>query len=398
MRQYLVDFSTLASANKGLGSYGVGNYLGESGTEGLTQLLDVARVVDLVVLSDSLVTSDRLSSYGDSAGVAQLATYMSLNRDTNHFARVAIPANALKLADEQIEQIERLLNLQIVYDFTYEIERDLTSDDYAFVESSAGYLGQLGIQLPDGGRERRERCFRYVVARTLQYLQTADEKRVPYVCHNFRAPIVRAVNPRLFKSSLDLYRECEQALKSWLSTTFGADRLEFSLPMFFVAVLREAKTSTDILNVAEQMRQSKEVRCIKEILSEITDESGAFHLLRYAELRRVAEEETKKFKRKFSPQREDVGKGPLGAEFSATPISVSAKVSIDALNLSKQAGRWLRELNDRRGIGIIFKTARDVFEVLSLETDIERVWHVKLTERHKELLSSLQQCCDPKPA
>jgi hypothetical protein len=65
MRQYLVDFSTLASANKGLGSYGLGRYLHEQGTEGLTQLLDVARVVDLIVLSDSLVTSDRVPYYGD---------------------------------------------------------------------------------------------------------------------------------------------------------------------------------------------------------------------------------------------------------------------------------------------------------------------------------------------
>lgn len=392
MQQYLVDFSTLASANKGLGEYGLQNCLRESGTEGLTQLLDLARVVDLIVLSKSLITSDRLSSYGEAAAMGQIAAYRSLTRNPNYITRDRIPASSLKLADEQIEQIERLLDLQIVSDFTNEIELDLTADDYAFVENSASYLAELGIGKPIG--PYRQRCFNYVVARTLQYMQTSDEIGVPYVCHNFRSPIVRAINPRLSRSGLDLYRECEVALRGWLSTNFGSDRLEFSLPMFFVAVLKESKSPADILPIAQQMRDSDEVRRINQTLAEIVDENGSFRLLRYAELRRVADEQTKKFKKKFALIAEESGKGPLGAEFSVTPTSVSAKVSVDVLSLSKQAIRWLGEYHDRRGIAMIFKMARDVYELLSLENDIKRLWGVELRDRHHLLLRSVQQCCD----
>jgi hypothetical protein len=393
--KYLLDFSTLRSASKGLGSYGFHRYLQEAwGTEGLTQLLDIARLVDLFVLSDEILVSERIAQADMPNEVANIVKFIPLDKSSSYFADLRIYADDMEDVKRAMSSMERLLGFKVTEDFVNEIEYELTDDDYRYVEVLANKLSAFTTAPLIGLLKSKNRVFCSLVARTFQYLQTADKRSIPYVCHAYRSPMVRTFHPRLTASPFDLYSECESKIRSWLVENFGNDRLEFQLPMFFLYVLRETQHPDQLFSVASQFRNSDEVVRIKRLLSEIVDENNRVNLGRFAKLRRIADEQTKRFQKQFTPRREDESKWPVSAEISVSPTSIGAKASVDLLKASRELVRWLTEWNDRRGIAVIFKMSRKTYEVLSVEDDLYRLWGVHLTPRHKELLQQISQHYD----
>jgi len=392
--KYLMDSSSLRSASKGLGSYGFHAYMRESsGTEGLTQLLDIARLVDLVVLSDEILVSERIAKTALPDDVSSIIRFVSLKRDPAYFTNLSMYNRDIDGLKGELNRVETLLKFKVVEDFISEIDNELTADDYYYVEGLADTL--FTITLPELHSNNTEgRIFRSLLARTLQYLQTADLESVPYICHAYRAPIVRMFHPRFTDLSFDLYGEYESKLRKWLMETFDSERLEFNLPMLFVAVLRETKTPDELFKIAWQFRLSKEVVRIKQLMSEIRDNNNQINLLRYAEFHRIAEEETKNFHKQFSVQLLDKPKGSFSAEFSVSPTSIEPQVSVDLLKLSGQLVSSIKEWKHRSSISVIFKMARKTYEILSVENDLHRLWGIKLTESHKLFLQQISQYCD----
>ncbi len=213
-----------------------------------------------------------------------------------------------------------------------------------------------------------------------------------YICHGYRSPIVRELHPRFTASKFDIYAECDRKLKSWLRITYGSEFLEFRLPMFFQAVLREARFPGEILSIAMQHRE--EAKGIRGLISLIHENSGGFNLPKYAEARRIADEETVKFQKKFGLTRLDKEKGPLSIELSVSPTSIEAKSSVDILKISKDIVRRIQERDTHRGVATIFKMAQKSYEVLSLEQDIKRLWKLQLTDSQKEFLRTVAEYAD----
>lgn len=456
--KYLIDLSTLRSAFQGLNGHvgedriDLGYYLRQPGdTEGLTQLLDIARLVDLVVLSDEIFISahsaDVCFSGDETFGspfdlyfpseFKDIAKFIPLNNDLTYFSDLSLYAEDIKNLENDVMSVEKLLNSIVTDDFVFEMDSVVTDRDRQFVEilsdklavlftapkkgTLVSILGDklrslsilpisrdrrfllgdlLGVYAPifftaAQTEEEKSRIVLSLIARTFQYIQTADLNHVPYACHAYRSPILRVLNPRLTNSSFDLYGECESKLKAWLRDTYGSGRLEFTLPMFFLAVLKETHSSEDLFKVARQFRDSKEAIRIRQIMSEVTDDRNQINLLRFAELHRIADEETKHFQRKFASGLKEQSTSSFSAELSLSPTSIAPRASVDLLKLSKAAVKWLTEWSERRSVAVIFGVARQVYEVLSLESDLKRVWGVSLTRRHKVLLHQISKLCDP---
>src|SRR5438045_2942801 len=95
--QHLMDFSTLRSVSKGLGDYGFYRYMREAGgTEGVTQLIDIARLVDLVVLSDKIVVSERSADVDVPNEIADILRFIPLDDDPSYFPDVGMYADDLE--------------------------------------------------------------------------------------------------------------------------------------------------------------------------------------------------------------------------------------------------------------------------------------------------------------
>jgi hypothetical protein len=393
--RYLLDFSTLQSAYKGLSSYGFPNYLKEAGgTEGLTQLLDLARLVDIFVLSDEILVSHRTSQADIPTEMAQVVSFVPLETSSSYFDDLKVYIGDFENVKRALDKTEGLLGSQFTKDFLNEIEHDLTIQDYQYVEMLGDQLSAL-TSLPIirlFNQKSQDTC--KLIARTFQYLQTANSKAVPYICHAYRSPIVRTFHPPLTKSLPNLYSECEDKLKKWLIASVGRDRFEFHLPMFFLAVLKESNHPDDLFKVASQLRQSDGVVQLRILFSEIVDENNRFRPLRYLELQRIADEQSVRFKRRYTSQHGMDNQEPASVELSISPTSIVPEASVNLLKASRSLVRWLTEWNDRRGIAVIFKVARKTYEVVSLEEDVKRLWGVQLTERHKDLLRQISQHCD----
>ena len=394
--KHLMDFSTLRSVSVGLEGYGFYRYMAEhEDTQGLTQLLDIARFVDLVVLSDEIFVSERDADVEVPHEVADIVTYIPLNNDPSHFADVNLYAEDMENLEHKVSNVERLVGNRVAKDFVLELHNELTDRDRRFVEAIADKLQNVFTTAPKFRTDDQEsQTFYSLVARTFQYSQTADLNSVPYVCHAYRSPIVRTFTPRLTETPFDLYRECDSKVKGWLIENYGNDRVEFKLPLFFLAVLKDTHSPNELLQVARQYRDSDEAVRIRQVMSEIRDENNQVNLLQYAALRRLANEETMCFQKKFSPQLDEEPESGISVEVSFSPTMITPAVSVDLLKLSKAAYRWLTEWKERRSVAVIFRLERKVYEVLSVESDLNRLWGVKLTHRQKNLLQEISQHCD----
>lgn len=393
--KHLVDFSTLRSAAKGLGTYGFPDYLNEAGgTEGLSQLLDLARLIDIYMLSDEILVSERVSQIDIPMDIAQAVHFVPLEKSSSYFNDLEVYADDFENLKRALISMEGLLGSKVTQDFLNEIENELTEEDYQYVDTLANKLSAFASIPIIRLITQRNRDICKLAARTFQYLQTADLKSVPYVCHTYRSPLVRTFHPRLTKTAPDLYAECESKLRQWLIENVGSDRFEFQLPMFFLAVLRDTKRPDDLFRTASQLRNSNEVVRLRKLLSEVVDGNNRLRPLRYLELRRIASEQAEHFKKRYTPGQDQQAQELVSAELSIVPTSITAKASVDLLKASKKLVRLITEWNDRRGIAVIFKTARNTYAVSSLEDDIKQIWGVKLTERHKDLLRQIAQHCD----
>jgi len=401
--KYLVDFSTLRSAAKGLGNWGFHRYMRESGTEGLTQLLDISRLVDLVVLSDELLVSQRIADANMPDEVSRIVQFISLENSPAYFDDMKIRSQGLTNLKSDVSKLEKLLEFNVVNDFVHEIEEELIATDIAFVQTIVNELSKRfaflkkyqDSRLNDPGSQ----VFYTLFARTLQYFQTADLESIPYVCHAYRSPIVRMLHKLVTRSEpqyFNLYDECENKLKLWLRENFGDDSMEFNLPMFFVAVLRETKSAEELFKIAWQFRETKEAVKIRQSMTEIRDEKGRVYLQRCAELRRIADEQMKSFQKSYAVKRiDDESKAsPLSVQLSFSATSISPTLSVDLLKLGKGLARWLYEWKDQRSVALIFKMARKTYELLSIDDDLERIWGIRLTGIHKNLLRQISERCD----
>jgi len=387
---YLIDASTLASASKG--SRGLSNYLREAGTwgiEGLTQLLDTARLINLIVTSDEIITAcrniDMPRLQGISRDVDFLLRPISLETDPQYWQNISFQSSEIQAAKKLTAEIESLLGNEIIIDFTYEIE-------FQIDESDRNYVNRLSHMLlnkspnPAASSKQESDVFGALMARTFQYMQTADKHSLSYVCHAYRAPIVKLFHPNLTVADQNLFIEFERNIRRWLVNMFRENRVEFSLPMFFLAILRDAKTPEDLFRLAIQYRDSNEVIEIRRLFSEIVNETGCLNLREYGLIQRAINDEGKRFCQHFGLSDNLDAQSSVEISFSLSSI---AEVNINVPKLYKELIERIKSVNERRTVALIFKLARNTFDILSFENDVHRLWNVRLNDRHKSMLKQI---------
>lgn len=393
--RHLIDYSTVRSGADAWQAlphhHGVDGVL--SARE-LTGLVDLARLVELLVVSDTILVGERKLDVTLPPEVARLTRHAPLVRDFGHLDGAGFEISGAHRMASAVADVERLLGLGIVDEFVREIEAEITHGDQSFVRFVAARLGsQYGLPSPaeDGGSRH---VFWTLVARTMQYMLTADQLGTPYACHAYRSPVVRSLRPSSAPVPYDIYAECESAFRRWLSDTVGADRVEFALPTYFLATMRDADDAGSLFKVAWQLRESKEASAIRKLLASMFDESGKLRLQRFAELRDLAAEQTANYQRSFGGH---VTKGP---DISATmevwfsPLGVGAKFGGDVLHLSKVAQKWLSQFGARRSVSVVHKVGSSVYELLSLDHDMKRVFGFRLSPSDKRTLSQLAHAAD----
>jgi GGDEF domain-containing protein len=133
--------------------------------------------------------------------------------------------------------------------------------------------------------ERIEAAILWLTSRTCVYDCIAWVARIPYVPHPQRASLWKAINirrsqPDVFnKLPYDVLFDARVAVGTRLHETFGktvgktvgTQLFDLSIPPFFTYVLSKSNSSSDILNVALDMRNNRGVRKLRNILNEISE-------------------------------------------------------------------------------------------------------------------------------
>lgn len=263
----------------------------------------------------------------------------------------------------------------LIRDFVYEIEHDIRPEELGGIRQIDERLGLLS-NIAD------PQVVRALVGRTLQYLLTARQRRIPYISHAYRATLVRPLCDYLaFRRDPDLYRDCREIVYGVLQEKYGTTEVGFMMPPYFLAALRRAGDGRpgDILEVAAGLRfNSPQVREVREVMNSQYGDDGVLDMKRYDELKRLLPQHRDWFRKEYGL--EPLGPGRPIWDYMKVTTTASfpyLALSCDAaglVSLGRDIRRRLTKYHDDTSLGLVFRMARGVHGYLSFADDVRRIW------------------------